>query len=96
MASNYDFTEGEGLKLQVKKFCKCVKIGRRGEQFSVTQTNHRQVLWAKPQAAGQLFVIFWKKQLFQCHLDHILHVFRAKSAETRGRGGWREYIPPII
>ena len=25
----------------------------------------------------EIFVIFWKKQLFLCHLGHILHIFRA-------------------
>ena len=47
MASNKDFAEGEGLEPQVKKFYKCIKIGRRGKQISATQTNFRQGLGPK-------------------------------------------------
>ena len=34
-------------------------------------------LWAKPPAAGQVFVIFLEKQAILMQLDHISHVFRA-------------------
>ena len=73
MACNKDFAKREGLEPQVKMFYKYIKIGRRGEQISATQTSHRRDVGAKllaargygglgekPPAAGRFFVIFGK------------------------------------
>ena len=48
LARYQDFVKGEGLELQVIKFYKYVKIGRRGEQINATQTYHRRGLGAEP------------------------------------------------
>ena len=78
LARNQDFAKGEGLEPQVKKFYKYIKIGRRGEQISATQTYHRRGLGAEPPAAGgyrvwglrhpaagRCFAIFGKNSYFK-------------------------------
>ena len=50
LAHNQDFAKGEGLESQVKKFYKYIKIGKRGEQISATQTYHRRGLGVEPPA----------------------------------------------
>ena len=52
MARNQDFTKWEGIKSQVKNFYKYIKIGKRGDQISATQTYHRRGLGVEPPAPG--------------------------------------------
>ena len=81
-----DVAKGGGLELKVnvfKNMCKML-LWRRGEETNITQTYHRRGSGAdSPVARGcwqffENFCIFLeKKQLFECHLDHILQVFKA-------------------
>ena len=58
-----------------EKILKIVLVVRHGEQTCLTQKCHR--LCNGGPAVGQLFVILGGKELFQYHLDHISHGFRA-------------------
>ena len=42
LAWNLDFAKGKGLKPKFKKIAKIVRIGRRGEQTSLSQAYHRR------------------------------------------------------
>ena len=44
LACNQGFAKEEGLELQVQKFYKYIKIGRREQITSATQTYHRREL----------------------------------------------------
>ena len=42
LACNLDFAEGKDLNQKLKRFPKLSKLGRHGEQTSLTQTYHRR------------------------------------------------------
>ena len=76
-ACNQDFAKGGALKLNIF-FLKNASSRLRAEQSVATKSYHvDEGLGAKPLLLGDFFYFSEKRLLFQRHLDHISHVFKA-------------------
>ena len=59
MACNLGFAKEKGLEPKVKKISKIIKVGRRGEQTSLVQMDHRR--WSEGRRGGDFLKFFLKK-----------------------------------
>ena len=75
-ACNQDFAKGVGLEAENILF-ENASTGLRAEQSGATKSFHIDgSLGVKPLSLGDLLIFFYKRLLFQRHLDHISQVFK--------------------
>ena len=72
LARNQGFAKEEGLELQVQKFYKYIKIGRR-EQISATQTYHKRELrlWGLGQFLEKIVFLMPFGSHFACFQSYL-------------------------